>query len=86
MSPESNVRVLAAEGKTAEDMLRTTLAECAESRSRGKVPQVLVMVLDEGCVPGVWRTPMTLNDLSACAQVAAFVAMLAFEEYRDENS
>ena len=81
----SNVRALILDGSSAEDMLRAGLAECAETRSRGKEPQVMVMILEDGCPPGIYRTPMILNDLSACATLMQVISNRAFMEWLEER-
>ena len=83
MSESSNVRVLLTHGKSAEDKLRAGLAECAESRSRGITPHVFMMVLEEGCVPIIYRTAMTLTDLSMCATAAAHIAHAGISSWLD---
>ncbi len=83
---ESNVRAFATKGKNAEDMLNAALAECAETRSRGKVPDVIVMILEEGCFPGLFRTPMLLNDLAACQVLLSNVVDRAIDLQREDRN
>ncbi len=86
MSRKSNVFALMPEAKTPEDLLRNALAECAETRSRGEFPHVLVMIVDDHPVPGLFYSAMSVKEFSACAQMASFLADEVIRQFRDQNS
>ena len=84
MSRKSNVFALMPDARTAEDLLRNALSECAETRSRGEIPKILVMIVDEQPVPGLFYTRMSIKEFSACSQIASYLADSAIREFRDQ--
>ncbi len=62
-----NISVIRFGACEAELMLREALAQCAEVRSRGKEPYVVVMMGEDEHLPTIGRTTMFGSDLTACA-------------------
>jgi len=50
-----------------EDILRDALAQCAEMRSRGVEPYLIVLLGEDDHLPKLGRTPMFSSELLACA-------------------
>ena len=73
--PESGDRVTEAAKVTAlqfgagqaEDLLRGALAQCAEMRSRGVEPYLIVLLGEDDHLPQLGRTPMLSSEILACA-------------------
>ena len=61
------VSVMRFGGKTPEELLREALSECAEIRSRGEEPYILVMLGEGDSMPQLGFTSLRSTILLACA-------------------
>ena len=67
MTEAAKVSALRFGSDKAEDMLRDALSQCAEMRSRGVEPYLIVLLGEDDHLPQLGRTPILSSELLACA-------------------
>ena len=61
------ISVMRFDSDEPEHILRDALSQCAEMRSRGAEPYLVLLIGEENEMPQMGRTPMYATHLAACS-------------------